>query len=128
MALKKNNNLLKLGRFSTKDHKDYHILYIVGVAQKVADESNKPYDKSNTYPTNRYPADIRDLPPWILEEPKYGVVKKKMENNIGSSRNTEMAKVSKSATSQKITERGPTPRQAAEEALSHQIRETATII
>ena len=99
--------------------------------QKQEDDSKKSSEKSNT--SNREtikvdPAYIRDLPPWILEEPKYGVVKKKMENNIVSSRNTEMAKVSKSATSQKITERGPTPRQAAEEALSHQIRETATII
>ena len=81
MALKKNNNLLKLGRLSTKDHKDYHILYLVGVAQKVADESKKPYDKSNTYPTNGEPAYIRDLPPWILEETKGGAVNKTKYGN-----------------------------------------------
>ena len=46
--------------------------------QKLADDSNKPSDKSNTSnweSTKRDPDYIRNLPPWMLEDPK-GEVKK----------------------------------------------------
>ena len=48
MALKKYNNLLTSWRWSTKDPKYAHILALVGVAQKLADESNKYSKESNT--------------------------------------------------------------------------------
>ena len=48
MALKKYNNLLTSGRWSNKDPKDYHILYLVGVDQKLADDSKKSSDQSKT--------------------------------------------------------------------------------
>ena len=41
MDLKKHNNILTSGRWSTKDPKDDHTLYLVGVAQKLADDSDK---------------------------------------------------------------------------------------
>ena len=46
--LKKYNNLLTSGRWSNNDPKDAHILYLVRVSQKLADEPNKSSDKSNT--------------------------------------------------------------------------------
>ena len=48
MSLKKYNNLLTLGRWSVKDTKDSQILYLLGVAQKLADDSNKSSERSNT--------------------------------------------------------------------------------
>ena len=48
ISLKKYKNLLTSERWSNKDSKDYHILAIVVVAQKLAYESNKSTDKSNT--------------------------------------------------------------------------------
>ena len=48
MALKKYNKLLTSGRWNNKDNKDSHILTLVGVAQKLADESNKLCEKYNT--------------------------------------------------------------------------------
>ena len=83
MALKKYNNLLTLGRWYTKDLKDAQILALVGVYQKLADDSKKSSDKSNTSnreTTKGYPAYIRDLPPWVLEDPNGGLVNK---NNYG---------------------------------------------
>ena len=64
----------------------------------------------------------------MLKYPK-GVVgnKKRMENNTGGSSNTALENSSGSATIQKTTEIGSAPHQAAEEALSHQARDTATI-
>ena len=50
-----------------------------------------------------------------------------MENNTGGSSNTALENSSGSATIQKTTEIGSAPHQAAEEALSHQARDTATI-
>ena len=60
---------------STKYPKDSQILALVGVAQKLADDSNKSSEKSNTNrdTTKGEPAYIRDLPPLILEELKFGV-------------------------------------------------------
>ena len=76
MALNKYNNLLTLGRYSTKDNKDDHILALVGVAQNLAYDPKKSSEKSNT--SNREtpkgePAYIRYPPPWMLEDPKDGV-------------------------------------------------------
>ena len=48
MYLKKYNTLLTLGRWSNKDPKDDQILALVGVAQNIADDSNKSTEKSNT--------------------------------------------------------------------------------
>ena len=73
MALNNYNNLLNSGRCSTKDPKDSHILALVVLAQNISDDFNKSSDKSNTSnreTTNGVPAYIRDLPPWILGEPK----------------------------------------------------------
>ena len=79
MAPKNYNNLLASGSWSNKDPKDSHILYILGVAQKLANDSKKSSDKSNISnreSTKGDPAYIRYLPPWILEDPKVGVVNK----------------------------------------------------
>ena len=76
MALNKYNNLLTLGRYSTKDNKDDHILALVGVAQNLAYDPKKSSEKSNTSnreTTKGEPAYIRYSPPWILEDPKDGV-------------------------------------------------------
>ena len=48
MALTNFNSLLISGRWSNKDPKDAQILTLVEVAQKMADESNKLSDKSNS--------------------------------------------------------------------------------
>ena len=47
MDLNKYNNILISGIWSNKDIKDDQILAIVGVAQKLPDDSNKPSEKSN---------------------------------------------------------------------------------
>ena len=41
MDLKNYNNLLTSGKWSTKYPKDAHILALVGLAQKLADDSKK---------------------------------------------------------------------------------------
>ena len=79
MALNNYNNLLTSGIWSNNTLKDAQILYLVGVAQKLEDDSNKSYDKSNTsnmYSTKGEPAYIMDLPRCILEDPKGAVVNK----------------------------------------------------
>ena len=76
MALKKYNNLLTSGRWSTKDTKDDQILDLVVVAQNLEYESKKSSDKSNTSnreTTRGEPSYTRDLPPWMMEEPKVKV-------------------------------------------------------
>ena len=85
MALKKYNNPLTSGRWSSKDPKDSQILALVGVDQKLADDLNNSSDKSNTSKresTKGDPYYIRDPPPWMLEDPKYGVGKKKLQKGI----------------------------------------------
>ena len=75
MDLKKCNNLLTSGRWYSKDPKDTQILDLVGVVQKLADDSKKS-EKSNTSirdTTKGKPAYIVDLPPWMMEYPKDGV-------------------------------------------------------
>ena len=72
MALKNYNNLLTSGMWSNKYPKDSHIMALVGVSQKLADNPKKSSEKSNIYPTKGEPAYIRYLPPCILEEPKGG--------------------------------------------------------
>ena len=70
--------------WSTKDTKDAQILYLVGVAKNIADDSKKSSQISNTSnreTTKGNPAYIRDLPPWILEDPKGGVKKKDREEH-----------------------------------------------
>ena len=77
IALKKYNNLLKSGRWYNKDPKDSQIPYLVVVSQKIADDSNKSSEKSNTSnreSTKGDPAYIKDLPPWITEEQKVVLV------------------------------------------------------
>ena len=73
MALKKYNNLLTSGRWSTKNTKDDQILALVGVAQNLSDDSKKASEKSNRESTKGEPAYIKDLPPCILEYSKGGV-------------------------------------------------------
>ena len=83
--LKKYNNLLTLGRWSNKDPKDDQILALVGVAQKIADEYKKPPEKSNTpnrESTKGELAYIRDLPPWMPEDPKGGVGNKTKDGKL----------------------------------------------
>ena len=90
--------------------------------QKISDDSKKSSEKSNTSnidTTKGEPAYIRDLPTWILEEPKGVVGKKRIENNTGGASNTALEKASWYATSQKTTVSGPVPHQAVEEALSN---------
>ena len=73
MVVKKYINLLTSGRWSNKDPTDSNILALLGVDQKLAYESNKSSEKSNTptkESTKGEPAYIKDLPSWILEEPK----------------------------------------------------------
>ena len=52
MALKKYNNLLTSERWPTKDPKDAQILDLVGVAQKIMDDSKKKSENSNRGSTN----------------------------------------------------------------------------
>ena len=47
MYLKKYNNHLTSGRWSSKYPKDSQILYLVGVAHKLADDSKNISEKSN---------------------------------------------------------------------------------
>ena len=66
MALKKYNSLLTSWRWFIKDTKDAQILALVGVAQNLADESKKLFDKSNNFnreTTKGYQSYTRDLPP-----------------------------------------------------------------
>ena len=73
MSLKNYNNLLTSGRWSTKDPKDSNILALVGVAQNLADDTKIYYEKYNTSNKDTTTGEsvyTRDLPPWILEEPK----------------------------------------------------------
>ena len=48
MDLNNYNKLFNSGRWSNKYPKDAQILFLVGVAQNIADESTKSSDKSNT--------------------------------------------------------------------------------
>ena len=76
MSLKKYKKILTSGRWSTKDPKYDQILALLGVYQKLVDESKKSSEISNTSnrdTTKGYTAYIRDLPPWILEDLKDGV-------------------------------------------------------
>ena len=70
MALKRDNNLLTSCRWYNKDPKDYQILVIVGVSQKLLDNSNKLSEKNTRETTKGNPDYIRYLPPWILSYPK----------------------------------------------------------
>ena len=73
------NNLLNSGKWSKKNIKDTQILALVGVSQKIEYDCKKSFEKystSNMESTKGEPAYIRDLPPWMLEEPKDGVLHK----------------------------------------------------
>ena len=48
MAQKSYNNLLAFRRWSNKDPKDDQILSLLGVSEKLADNSKKLSEKSNT--------------------------------------------------------------------------------
>ena len=73
MYLKKYNKIIISGRCYTKDNKDYNIMDIVGMAQNIADESKKESEKPNKYSPKGEPDYIRDLPPWMIDDPKGGV-------------------------------------------------------
>ena len=76
MALKKYNNLLNSGRWSAKDPKDSHILTLLLVAQNLTDDSKKSSaesNNSNRETTKGKTAYIKDLQPWIIQEPKGGL-------------------------------------------------------
>ena len=73
MSPKKHNNLLPSGRWSIKYPKDAQIIYLAVVAHRIADDSNKLSEASKRDPTKADPANIRDLPPYILEYPKWVV-------------------------------------------------------
>ena len=79
MSLKKYNKFITSGKWSNKYPKDTQILALVGVAQKIVDNYKKSSDTSNTSNmglTKEDPAYVKDLPPWITEHPKGGVVNK----------------------------------------------------
>ena len=76
MALKKYNNILTWGRWSNKDTKDAQILALVGVAHKLANDSKITSEDPSRESTKVEPTYIRDIPTWVLEEPKVGVVHK----------------------------------------------------
>ena len=115
MYPKKYNNLLTSRKCPNKNTKDDHILSLVGVYQKLEYDSKKSSEKSNTSSRESTKGELaytRDLPPWILEEPKLEwEIKPSMERNISSVRNNAMAKTSGYATGQKITGSGPLPHQ-----------------
>ena len=73
MTLNKYNKILTLGRWYNKYPKDDKILYLSGVTQNITDDSKKSSDKYIMDPTKGYQASIRDLPHWILEDPKVGL-------------------------------------------------------
>ena len=80
IALNNYDNLLNSGRWSTKYPKDAQIVAIAGVAQKLAYDSNKSSEKSNTSnreTTKGDPAYTRDLSPWTMKETNGGVKKNK---------------------------------------------------
>ena len=132
MDLKKFNNLLTSGKLYSKDLNDDHILALVGVAQKMADDSNKSSEKSNTSKRDTTKVDttyIRDIPTLdAVGSKRWNGKQKRMENNTVGARNTTMAKDNGSTTIQKTTGSGPVPHQLVEEVLKHQVRETATRI
>ena len=66
MALKKYNNLLTSVKCYTKYSKVEQILSLVGVYQKLMDESKKTSDKYNRYSTKGKTACTRYIPTWIL--------------------------------------------------------------
>ena len=75
MSLNSYNNLFTSERWSNKDPKDSQILSLVGVYQKLSDESKKSSEKSNTSnreSTKGDPAYTMYLTLWILEVPKLG--------------------------------------------------------
>ena len=79
MYLDNYNNLLTTGIYSNKGTKDDQILDLVGATQNLADDSNISSDKSNTSNMESNKGGtyyIKDLPYWILEESKGGVVNK----------------------------------------------------
>ena len=66
------SNLLTSGRWFNKDPKDDKILALVGVAQKIVDDSKKSSEKSNKpnmESTKVESSYTRDLRPWILKYP-----------------------------------------------------------
>ena len=73
MTLNNYNNLLTSVRWYNKNPKDYQILYLVGLSQKLVDDSKKSSEKYNRYSTKLEPAYIKYLPPCMLEVPKWGV-------------------------------------------------------
>ena len=72
MVMNNYNNLLTSGRWFNKDPKDDKILALVGVAQKIVDDSKKSSEKSNKpnmESTKVESSYTRDLRPWILKYP-----------------------------------------------------------
>ena len=55
------------GIWSNKDPKDTHILDLVGVAQKIANDSNNPSKNKIGGSTKVEPAYIRYLTPWMIK-------------------------------------------------------------
>ena len=125
MSLNKYTSLLTSGRWSTKYNEYEHKIALVVLEQKLMDYSNNKSENSNREPANREPSYIRDLTPPGLWNIKTGGWLKKpmMVNNIGGARNTALAKVSGSTTSQNITESVSAPHQVIEESPSNQARE-----
>ena len=70
MALKKYNNLLTYESWFIKYPKDAHIIYLIGLSQKLMDESKNKSDKSNIESTKGLPSYIRDIPYCIWKDPK----------------------------------------------------------
>ena len=65
MALKKYNNPIISGRWSTKEPNNYNILALFGVSHKLMDDSKKAQDKSIKESTKVELVYTRYLTPWM---------------------------------------------------------------
>ena len=74
-GLENYKNILTSGRWSNKDTKDAQIITLVGVYQKPFKNSKKLSEKSSREYTKGDSSYMRDIPHWMLEEPKGGVGK-----------------------------------------------------
>ena len=73
LALNKYENIFTSGRLYNKDPKDAHTISLVGVAQKLPNDSKKTSESPSSKSTKGDPVYVRDLPPWMMEKLKLGV-------------------------------------------------------
>ena len=126
MALNKYKNLITSVGFSNKYPKDAQILVLLGLAQKISDDSKK----SSENPTHTTGSQLRESQPtsrtshpgfWKRQNVEW-YIKPRTENNIGGTSNTALKRASGSDTNHKTTVSGPACHQTLEETLIHQVR------